>query len=68
MKKLAANLDFLKTPDPSLFLRENAAVLPMIVFTALPIALSVRWVQWVCGLVLFVALAAFTIAFAGALN
>ena len=47
---LFANLDFLKTPNVALFVRENLIVLPMLIPTVLALISRTRWVQWTAGL------------------
>src|SRR5437764_9577594 len=47
---LIANLDFLKTPNVALFVRQNLTVLPMLIPTVLALVSRTRWVQWAAGL------------------
>jgi cell division protein FtsW (lipid II flippase) len=43
---LLANLDFLKTANVALFVRQNLTVLPMLIPTVLALVSRTRWVQW----------------------
>ena len=65
---LAANLDFLKSGNASLFIKENMTVLPMLIPTILALASRARWAQWVAGLSLLAMVIAFTIIFSNTLN
>ena len=60
--------EFLKTPNASLFLQENAMVLPMIVFAGLPLVVRARWAQWVGGTGFLALVAGFTIVFSSTLH
>jgi hypothetical protein len=46
---LFANLDFLKTPNAVLFVKQNLIVLPMLIPTVLALVSRTRWVQWTAG-------------------
>jgi hypothetical protein len=65
---LAANVSFLKTPNPALFLQENAATLPFFVPCALALTVSARWAQWAAGVSMLLMLIGFTIAFSNTLH
>jgi len=65
---LAANAEFLKTPNTALFIRENLAVLPMFVPPMLALAIPARWAQWLAGIALLAMMIGFTIAFSGVLS
>ena len=65
---LVANLDFLKTANVALFVKENLATLPMIIPTLLAIISRNRIVQWACGLGFFVSMVVFTILFSSKLG
>gem|GEM_PF-2820022 len=47
-----ANLDYLKTANAALFLKENLTVLPMFIPTVTALASRKRWVQWAAGALL----------------
>jgi len=65
---LFANLDFLKTPNAVLFVKQNVTVLPMLIPTVLALISRNRWVQWTTGLCLLAMVLAYTIIFCGALS
>jgi len=65
---LVVNAEFLETPNTTLFLKENIAVLPMIVATVLPLATRARWAQWLGGVGMIVLVAGFAIAFDSTLH
>jgi hypothetical protein len=65
---LAANAEFLKTPDPALFARENLSNLPMFLPPALALTVTARWAQWLAGFSLLAMMIGFTIAFTPMLN
>jgi len=65
---LAANAEFLKTPNTALFLRENLANLPLFVPPALALAVPARWAQWLAGIALLAMMIGFTIAFSPMLS
>ena len=65
---LAANAEFLKTPNTALFLRENFANLPMLVPPALALTVPARWAQWLAGIALLAMMIGFTIAFSPMLS
>jgi hypothetical protein len=65
---LFANLDYLKTANTSLFLKENLTVLPMFIPTLAGLVSPKRWVQWTAGLCYLVMLLGYTIAFCGTLS
>ena len=64
---LAGNFAYLKTPNAGLFLKENLGVLPMFVPVIAALVFSQRWMQWLCGAMLFLLLAGFTVAFSNTL-
>jgi hypothetical protein len=64
---LAGNFAYLKTPNAGLFLKESMGVLPMFLPVGAALVFSGRTVQWVCGIVLFLMIAGFTIAFSNTL-
>ena len=47
---LLTNFVFLKTSDPTLFLRTNLDTLPFFLPPALAVAVAGRWAQWAAGL------------------
>jgi hypothetical protein len=65
---LAANAEFLKTPNTALFIRENLAVLPMFLPPVLALVVRARWAQWLAGIALLAMMIGFTIAFSPMLN
>jgi hypothetical protein len=65
---LAANLDFLKSGNASLFIKENMTGLPMFIPTILALASRTRWAQWAAGLSLLAMVIAFTIIFSNTLK
>jgi hypothetical protein len=65
---LLANLDFLKTSNTALFIKENLASLPMLIPVVLALVSRARWAQWVAGLLLLAMLIGFTILFSSTLS
>jgi hypothetical protein len=65
---LAANVSFLKTPNPALFFEENAATLPFFVPCALALTVKAPWAQWAAGIGMLLLLVGFTIAFSNTLH
>ena len=65
---LAINAEYLETPDPSLFLKENMAVLPMFVPVGIALLFPARWAQWFGGIALFLMTTGFTIVFSSTLH
>ncbi len=65
---LLANLDFLKTANAAMFLKQNLTVLPMFVPTAFALASRKRWVQWAAGLCYLALLLGYTILFYSTLS
>jgi len=65
---LIANIDFLKTPNAALFIKENLASLPMLIPAVLALVARARWAQWVAGFLLLAMLIGFTIAFSSTLS
>jgi hypothetical protein len=60
---LIANLDFLKTPNAALFVKENLTTLPMLIPTTLAMISRNRVVQWAAGLCFLAMITAFAIMF-----
>ncbi len=65
---LLANVDFLKTPNPALFVRQNLTVLPMLIPTVLALVSRARWVQWAAGLGFLAMVLTYTILFCSTLS
>src|SRR5437762_10738288 len=65
---LFANLDYLKTANAALFLKENLTVLPMFIPTLAALVSRKRWIQWAAGLCYLVMILGYTIAFCGTLS
>jgi len=65
---LVANLDFLKTPNAALFVKENLATLPMLIPTTLALISRNRWVQWAAGLCFLALMIGFTVMFSSTLR
>ena len=65
---LIANLDFLKTTNVALLVKENLATLPMVIPTLLALFSRNRTVQWICGLGFFVSMVVFTVLFSSKLG
>ena len=65
---LFANLDYLKTANAALFLKENLTVLPMFIPTLSALVSRKRWVQWAAGLCYLAMVLGYTIAFCGTLR
>jgi len=65
---LFANLDYLKTANTALFLKENLTVLPMFIPTLAALVSRKRWVQWAAGLCYLVMILGYTIAFCRTLS
>ena len=65
---LLANLDFLKTPNVGLFVKQNLTVLPMLVPSVLGLVSRKRWIQWVAGFCLLAMVIGYTIAFYSTLS
>jgi len=65
---LLANLDFLKTPNAALFVKENLVTLAMLIPTVLALISQNRWVQWAAGLCFLAMLIGFTIMFSSRLG
>ncbi len=60
---LFANLAYLKTPNPVLFLKENLTNLPMLIPTVSALLSSKRWIQWASGLLFLALMLVYTIVF-----
>jgi hypothetical protein len=65
---LLANLDFLKTANAALFVKQNLTVLPMFIPTVLGLASRKRWVQWAAGFCYLAMLLGYTIVFYSTLS
>jgi hypothetical protein len=65
---LFANLDYLKTANAALFLKENLTVLPMFIPTLTALISRKRWVQWAAGLCYLAMILGYTIAFCSTLS
>jgi len=65
---LLANLDFLKTPNTALFLKENIITLILMVPALVALISRNRAVQWLAGIAFLAVLIAFTILFTGKLS
>jgi hypothetical protein len=65
---LLANLDFLKTPNAALFVKENLTTVPMLIPTVLGLVSHNRRVQWAAGLGLLGMVIVFTILFSSKLG
>jgi len=65
---LLANLDFLKTPNAALLVKENLVVLPMLIPVTLALIFRRRWIQWAAGLCFLAMLITFTIIFSSKLG
>jgi len=65
---LIANLDFLKTPNVVLFVRQNLTVLPMLIPTVLALVSRTRWVQWAAGLCFLAITIGYTVEFCSTLS
>ena len=65
---LFANLDYLKTANAALFLKQNLTVLPMLIPTVVGFVSRTRWVQWAAGLCYLAMLIGYTILFCSALS
>ncbi|MEY2490861.1 MAG: hypothetical protein QOC70_2803 [Verrucomicrobiota bacterium] len=65
---LLANLDFLKTANAALFVKQNLTVLPMFIPTLLGLMSRKRWVQWAAGFCYLALLLGYTILFYSTLS
>jgi hypothetical protein len=65
---LLANLDFLKTANIALFVKQNLTFLPMLVASVLGMVSGKRWVQWAAGLCYLASILGYTIAFYSTLS
>jgi hypothetical protein len=65
---LLVNLDFLKTLNVALFVKQNLTVLPMLILSVLGLVFRKRWVQWAAGLCLLVVVIGYTIVFYSTLS
>ena len=65
---LLANLDFLKTVNVALFVKQNLTVLPMLIPSVLGLVSRQRWIQWAAGFCLLAMVIGYTIAFYSALS
>ena len=60
---LFANLDYLKTANAALFVKQNLTNLPMLLPTLLALASRKRWVQWAAGLGFLAMMIVYTVVF-----
>ena len=65
---LLVNLDFLKTVNVALFVRQNLTVLPMLILSLLGLLSRRRWIQWAAGFCLLAMVIGYTIAFYSTLS
>jgi hypothetical protein len=65
---LLANLDFLKTPNVSLLVKENLGTIAMLVPSALGLISRNRTAQWTAGISFLVLIIGFAIMFSGQLG
>ena len=65
---LVANLDFLKTTNAALFVKENLTTLPMLIPVTLALVSRARWAQWLAGLLYLAMILGYTIAFCSTLS
>jgi hypothetical protein len=65
---LLANIDFLKTTNVGLFVKQNLTVLPMLILALLGLVSRKRWIQWTAGLCSLAMLIGYTIAFYSTLS
>jgi hypothetical protein len=60
---LFANLDYLKTANAALFVKQNLTNLPMFIPTVVGLVSRKRWIQWAAGLCFLAMMVGYTIAF-----
>lgn len=65
---LLANLDFLKTPNTALFVKENLGTIAILVPAVVALVSSNRVVQWAAGVCILSLMIAFAILFSGHLG
>ncbi len=65
---MATNVSFLKTSDPSLFLKANLDTAPNFIPPVLALAVSARWAQWVAGLAILGLTIWWLVGFSGSLQ
>ena len=65
---LFVNLDFLKTANASLFVKQNLTVLPIFVPTVIGAISTKRWIQWTVGLLYLALLIGYTVTFYSTLS
>lgn len=65
---LLANLDFLKTPNTALFVKENLGTIAMLIPTALGLISRNRVVQWAASVCLLAMIIGFAIMFSSSLG
>jgi hypothetical protein len=63
-----ANLDYLKTSNAALFMKQNLTVLPGIIPTLLGLVSRRRWVQWAAGVGLLAMLITYLVLFCATLT
>jgi hypothetical protein len=65
---LLANLDFLKTPNTALLVKENLGTIAIMIPTTLALISKNRVVQWAAGVCFLVTIIGFAILFSGTLS
>jgi hypothetical protein len=65
---LLANLDFLKTPNTALFMKENLGTIAIMIPSTLGLISGNRMVQWTAGICFFVLIIGFAIMFSSTLS
>jgi len=60
---ILANLDFMKTSDPWMALKQNGFILPMFAIPALALMVRARWAQWLAAAGLFASQLSFLVLF-----
>ena len=63
-----ANIDYLKTPNAALFIKQNLTVLPMLIPTGLALVSRNHWLQWTSGFCLLIMVLAYMILFCSTLS
>ena len=65
---LLANLDFLKTPNTALFVKENLGTIAIMIPSTLGLISDNRVIQWMAGVCFLVLIIGFAIMFSGTLS
>jgi len=65
---LLANLDFLKTPNTALFVKENLGTIAIMIPSTFGLISSSRVVQWMAGVCFLVLIIGFAIMFSSTLS